>query len=346
LVIVALAALCAVSACRRNPAEQSAAAQTPAPQSGGAQPGAPQENAPVPAKPLPAELPDVLAKVNGQPVTRAEFERLVKNMESSRGPIPAEQRDQVLRGALDQLITYTVLKQEAAARNLSVTDADVDSQLSQMQKQFPNEGEFNKALSDRNTTMAQLKSDARADMVINKLVEGELAGTLAATPAEARAFYDQNPDKFTQPETVRASHILLTVAKDADDATRKAARAKIEGLLKRARSGEDFAALAREHSQDGSASQGGDLGLFPRGRMVPEFEQAAFGLAPGQVSDVVTTQFGFHIIKMVEKKEPSTVPFEQVSPRIIEYLSNEKKQQRVESFIEEAKKRAKIEVLV
>ena len=117
-------------------------------------------------------------------------------------------------------------------------------------------------------------------------------------------------------------------------------------MLKRAKAGEDFAALAKENSEDGSASQGGDLGFFPRGRMVPAFDQAAFALKPGEISEVVTTEFGYHIIKLTEKKDGSTVPFEEVKPQVLEYLTNQKKQQRVDSFIDEAKKRAKIEVLV
>ena len=342
VLIYVVAALCSTAACRKNPAEQTAAAQAPAPAQ--APSGEPAQAAP--PKPMPAELPEVLARVNGQPVTRSDFERLLKNMEAGRGPIPAERRDEVLRAALDQLITYTLMKQEAAARKLTVAETDVDSQIAQMQKQFPNEGEFNKALSARNTTVAQLKADARNDMTINKLVEAELATTPAATDVDAKDFYDKNPDQFKQPETARASHILIMVDEKADDATRKAARAKADDILKRAKAGEDFAALAKQHSQDPSGQQGGDLGVFPRGQMVPAFEQAAFALQPGAISDVVTTQFGYHIIKLAEKKEASTVPFDQVKPQVVEYLTNQKKQQRVEAFIEEAKKRAKIEVLV
>jgi peptidyl-prolyl cis-trans isomerase C len=333
--VPALVFFCSAAACRKNPAEQSASAQTPP---------APAE-APAPPKPMPAQLPDVLARVNGEPVTRIDFDRLIKNMEAGRGAIPAERRDEVLRGALDQLITYSVLKQEAASRKFAVSDADIDAQVASMQKQFPTQAEFDKALSARNTTVEQLKADARVDMAINKMMEAEVALAVAATDTDAKDFYDRNPDKFTQPESVRASHILI-LTKDADEAAKKAARTTIDALLKRAKAGEDFAALAKEHSQDGSASQGGDLGFFPRGRMVPEFDQAAFALKPGEISEVVSTQFGYHIIKLTEKKQGSTVPFDQVKPQVVEYLSNQKKQQRVDSFIDQAKKRAKIEVLV
>lgn len=338
--IPALVALSALLACGRNPAEQTASAQTPA--TAGQTPAA----APAPPKPLPAELPDVLARVNGEPVTRADFDRLVKNVEASRGPIPADKRDEVLRSVLDQLITYSVLKQEAAARKIAVSDADVDAQVAQMQKQFPSEAEFTKALAARNTTVAQLKADARVDMAINKVMEAELASTTAATDADAQDFYTKNPDKFKQGETVRASHILVEAKEGVDEATKKVARAKIDGILKRAKAGEDFAALAKENSADGSAAQGGDLGFFPRGQMVPAFDQAAFALKPGEISDVVATQFGYHIIKLTEKKEAAMIPLETVKPRVLEFLTNQKKQQRVDSFVDEIKKRAKIEVLV
>jgi peptidyl-prolyl cis-trans isomerase C len=341
--ITSIAAILLVTAavgCQKTPAaEKQTTGQTPA--TTPAQP-------PTPAapKPVPAQLPEVIARVNDQPVTKLDFERLIKNIEASNGPIPAERRDEILRQALEQLITYTVMKQEAVARGVTVSDGEVDGQMQQMQKQFANAADFDKALASRNTTREQLKTDARNELVINKMIEAELASTAAATEPEAKDYYDKNPDRFKQGETVRASHILVMANEKADEATKKTARTKIEGLLKRVKAGEDFAALAKEHSDDGSKEQGGDLGFFPQGKMVPEFEKAAFSMKPGEVSDIVTTQFGYHIIKTTERKEATVVPFEQVKPRLIDFLSNQKKQERGRAFIDEAKKKAKIEVLV
>ena len=337
LVVPALVLLTVAGACGRTPAAGQTEAAQAAPET--------QKAAEAP-KPLPEPLPDVLARVNGQPVTRADFERLVKNIEGGRGPIPPERRTEVLRAALDQLITYTVLKQEVAARGLTIAEADVEAQMQQMQKQFPNAADFEKALASRNTTVEQLKADARVDMSIDKMMQAELAVIAAATEADAKAFYDKNPDKFEQPSAMRASHILIRVDEKADEATRKAARAKIDSLLAKARAGEDFAALAKQNSDDTSKEQGGDLGFFQRGRMVPPFDQAAFNLKPGEISDVVTTQFGYHIIKAGERKDASTVPYDEVKGQVVEYLSKQKNQERVEGFIEEARKKAKIEVLV
>ena len=174
----------------------------------------------------------------------------------------------------------------------------------------------------------------------------ELASATAPTDADAQDFYAKNPDKFKQGETVRASHILIEAKEGVDEATRKAARAKIDGILKRAKGGEDFAALARENSADGSAAQGGDLGFFPRGQMVPAFDQAAFALKPGEISDVVTTQFGYHIIKAVEHKDAATVPLAEVSEKVKQFLSNQKKQTKADEFIASLKQKSKIEVLI
>jgi peptidyl-prolyl cis-trans isomerase C len=119
-----------------------------------------------------------------------------------------------------------------------------------------------------------------------------------------------------------------------------------QAVLKEARSGADFAELAKKHSADGSAQQGGDLNFFTRGQMVPPFDQAAFSMKPGEISDIVTTQFGYHIIKVTDRRAASTVPFEQVSARIKEFLAEQQKQKKADDFIQSLKQKAKIEVLV
>jgi peptidyl-prolyl cis-trans isomerase C len=337
---IVLLPLLTTSACTRPAAEATGTAGS------ATGPAAQQPAAPEPPKPMPAQLPDVLARVNGEDVRKADLDLMVRNIELGDGPIPAERRDEVLRGALDQLITYTLLKQETKNRSLSVTDAEVDARMQAMRSQFPDEGTFNKALADRGMTVERLRSDARDDLSINKMMEAEVQAAGPATDAEAQAFYEQNPDKFQRGESVRASHILLLAGQDADEATRNKARTQIDDLCKRAKAGEDFAKLAREHSQDGSAANGGDLDFFTRGRMVPEFENAAFALQPGQVSDVVTTQYGFHVIKVTDRKPASTVPLAEVNDRVKQFLTEQKKRERADAFIAGLKEKSRIEVLV
>jgi len=296
---------------------------------------------------MPAELPDVLARVNGEAVTKADFDRLIKNMElRANQPVPAERRDEVYRKALEQLVTYTVLSQETRARKVNVTDAEIESGIQQMRAQFPNEEAFKKALESRGMTIDKLKADTRIDISINKMVEAEVSTQAPPTDAQVREFYDKNPDKFKQDEAVRASHILFRVDETADAETKKKAMDQAQSVLKQARDGADFAELAKKHSADGSAQQGGDLNFFTRGQMVPPFDQAAFAMKPGEISDIVTTQFGYHIIKVTERRPAAAVPFEQVSGRIKEFLTDQQKQEKADAFIQSLKERAKIEVLV
>jgi peptidyl-prolyl cis-trans isomerase C len=151
---------------------------------------------------------------------------------------------------------------------------------------------------------------------------------------------DKNPDKF---ETARASHILFKVDEKADEAAKKKILAQAETVLKQVKGGADFAGLAKKHSADGSAQQGGDLGFFNKGQMVPAFDQAAFSMLPGQVSEIVTTQFGYHIIKVTDRKP---VAFDEVSPKIKEFLTEQQNRERAQAFIDGLKQKAKIEVLV
>ena len=147
---------------------------------------------------MPAQLPEVLARVNGEAVTKVDFDRLIKNMElSANQPVPAERRDEILRKALDQLVTYTVLSQETRARQRhGQRRRDRRQRSRQMRSQFPNEEAFKKALAARGMTVEKLRSDARVDMSINKMMEAELASQPLPSDAQVREFYDKNPDKF------------------------------------------------------------------------------------------------------------------------------------------------------
>jgi len=331
-----------VCGCSRSSTE-AAAATTPE-----TTPQAAAQNAPAAPKPVPAQVPDVLAHVNGEDVTKADLDRAVQALEArAGGPVPAEQRDQVVRGVLDQLIGYKVLVQETRARKVAVPDADVDARIGQIRGQFPSEAEFTQMLTQRNLTLEQVKSDARQDMAIAKLIEDEIASKVAVKPEQVTDFYAKNPDQFKQGESVRASHILISVPKGADAATKAQARDKAEQVLKEVKGGGDFAALAKQHSADpGSAAKGGDLGFFQQGQMVGPFNDAAFSLAPGAISDLVETDFGFHIIKVAEKKEGRTIPLEEVRPQVEQYLERLNRQEQTETFVNGLKAKGKIEILI
>ena len=330
--------------------KSSTEAATPAATSGIAAAAGTQAAPATPAapKPVPAQLPDVVARVNGETVSKADFDRAVQALEArAGGPIPPEQRDQVLRGVLDQLIGYRVLAQETKTRNLAVPDGEVDARIAQIRGQFPSEEAFTQMLAQRKLTLEQVKSDARQDMAISKLIEAEIAAKIAVKPEQVTDFYAKNPDQFKQGESVRASHILISVPKGADAATKAQARTKAEQVLKEVKAGKDFAALATQYSGDpGSAAKGGDLGFFQQGQMVGPFNDVAFSLAPGTVSDLVETDFGFHIIKVAEKKAGRTIPLEEVKPQVEQYLEQMNRQEQTDAFVNGLKAKGKIEVLI
>ena len=336
------------SACRQSAAPPPAAAADPAPATPPASADAGLAQAAVPVKPVPAELPAVLARVNGETVERWELENAVRSAEANAGsPIPAGQRDEILRNLLNQLVEIRLLAQEARSRKLDPTAVEVKNQLDGIRKNFPSEDAFVQAMAADGTTVDKVQQDITRRLQISKLIDQEITPTLVVPAADVRAFYDQNLDRFKEDASVHASHILIAAPSDAGAPKREEARAKAEEILKKVRAGADFAQLARTESQDpGSASQGGDLGFFGQGQMVPPFDAAAFGLKPGAISEVVETQFGFHIIKQIEQRAPRTTPFEEARARIGEFLQAQQGEAKTAEMIEQLRAKATIEIYV
>ncbi len=186
------------------------------------------------------------------------------------------------------------------------------------------------------------------EMIINNFLayqylQKEVISKIKVTEKEAKAYYDKNPDLFKSPEQVKARHILIQVPKEASEEDKKKLKEKADEVLKKVKAGEDFAKLAAENSDDpGTKSKGGDLGFFSKGSMVPAFEQAAFSLKPGEVSELVETEFGFHVIKVDEKKEAVSEPFEPIKEKVTQQVLREKQEAKVTEFVEQALKKAKV----
>jgi peptidyl-prolyl cis-trans isomerase C len=359
-----LAAVLAASvACQKTPASSSAAqaaapasgaqakpAATAAATSGGTAPQGPGlAGPPAPkTKPVPAVLPPICAHVNGEDVKKDDLELAVHNMELQAGrPLPAEQRDEVYRGMLDQMIAFRLLKQETQRRQVTATDAELDQAMKQVRSQFPTDAAFQDALKAQKITLDELRKETRSNLLISKMLDQEITPQLTVKPSEVSAFYEKNPDKFQQPETIRASHVLIAVPQNADATTRQKAREKAEDVLKQAKAGADFAKLAQTYSNDASKNRGGDLGYFPKGQMVPTFDAAAFALQqPGQLSGVVESPFGYHVIKLTDRKPAHTVPFGEVSSRIEQFLQQEMRSTKTREFVEGLKAKGKVEVLI
>ena len=314
--------------------------QAPAPQS--AQPAAP------PAKPVPAQLPDVLARVNGHTISRTDLENAVRQVEARVGrSVPPQQRDEIFRGLLDELIGYQLLLEEGTRRKIVVADAKVDERVADIRKQFPTEEAFKQTLEQRQMTPDGMRTEARNSLQIDGLLENEFAAHGAVTPQQVSEFYTGNPDTFKQGERAKASHILIKIPRNPDPATREQARARAGEALAEIKGGKDFATVARERSEDpGSLNNGGDLGYFERGEMVGPFEDAIFSLPLNELSDPVETQFGYHIIIVADRQPERTIPLDEVRDRIQTFLTNESHERLTQDLVDSLKMKGKIEIYI
>ena len=337
-------------ACKNAPATPAAAPGTPIPGATAAAAPPTPPGMPAPPKPMPAVIPPVLAKVNGEAIEKWEFDNAVKRIEARAGsPVPPEKRDEVLRGVLDQLVAYHVLAQEARARKMDPTQPELDARIGEIQRSYPNEEAFKQGIAAMGMTLDQLRQQARTSLQVAKIIDAEVASKIAVQDAEVAAFYQQNLERFKQGDTVHASHIVIGLPQNPPPtpAQKAEAKARAQAILKTIRAGGDFATLARSESQDsGSAQNGGDLGFIPKGQLPPAFEAAAFTLKPGAVSGLVETPVGFHIIKVHEKRAPRTAPLAEVGGQIKEFLTQGQREQKLEQFVQQTKTKGKVEILV
>jgi peptidyl-prolyl cis-trans isomerase C len=291
-----------------------------------------------------------VAVVNGTVISSSEYDaemgRYEKQMTmSGRTPNPAEMSEMKQR-VLDGLVNRELLRQESKKQGINVDDNEVNQQLATLKQRFSGEKEFSDMLAKMNTTEADLKAQLRQDLTIRKLIDQQIASKITITPEEMKAFYDSHSELFKAPEMVRASHILIKVGPNATDADKAKARERITAIQQKINKGEDFAATAKESSECPSAANGGDLDYFQRGQMVAPFENAAFDLKPGTVSDIVETQFGYHLIKVTDKKAASTVPFDDVKGKLQDYMKQQKINEQLGQYVGQLKKGAKIETFL
>jgi peptidyl-prolyl cis-trans isomerase C len=282
----------------------------------------------------PPEDPNVVATVNGEQISTVDFEAELAHelqaMEGS-GPRTPEQVEPFKRTLLTTMVQRTLLLQSAKGKNLTVTPEEVDRRVLRASADFPAEG-FDEALTQGKISSAELKRSTAALLTIEKLFQQEVYARVAVTEGEIRAYHEAHAEELQEPEAVRAAQIVV---KGIDDARR------IQAQL---RAGKKFADLARKYSLSADAKVGGDLGFFSRGVMPPEFDEVAFKLGVGEVSEVVTSDYGFHLFKVLEKKAARKRDLAEVRAKIEERLLSEKRTQAQEAFVKELEKAAQIRI--
>lgn len=283
----------------------------------------------------------VAAQVDGKDIPTSDLEQMMKVMmqqgfqpdSTTPGATPEEQRRNF---ALDRLIERQVVLNAAQVAGVGPTPAELDQRVAQVKATYGIGDSLPAGMSEE-----MLRKNLSDDMTITQYFNKTVIDSIPVSQADLQAYYDQNQAMFAGDNRIHASHILLLVPQGATPEQKAAVKKKTEGVLAEAKKGADFAELARKYSEDPqSAPGGGDLQWFNRGQMVPEFEAAAFALDAGQISDLVETPFGFHIIKVMEKGKPLTL--EEVKPDLERMLRSQKAQDAVKARIDALKAGTKV----
>ncbi len=309
-----------------------------------------------PDEPIPPAAPNALfpalvARVNGKPILGRDLEQRVRTELATIGsPAWKDLRDdyksEVTNRSLSQLIGDELLYQKALASGTTATQAEVQAEFDKVAKTYPNDASLNTMLAERGLDRTGLLRQLRKNLIVQKYVDETIGKKLTVTQAELTDYYSTHPDDFKHPDLIRSSHILISVPEGASADQIERARVLAQSLLDRAKKGEDFAKLAKENSQDSSASQGGDIGLTQPGELAPEYEAAAAKLQVGEISGLVRTQFGFHVIKLTDRKKAGTAPLEEVKTQLTDFLKNQKEDAELDKTVKSLQGQAKIEILI
>ncbi|MFZ5569757.1 MAG: peptidylprolyl isomerase [Thermodesulfobacteriota bacterium] len=293
---------------------------------------------------------DKVALVNDTVIPRSDFDSELKQVQqqmSMRGQsINESQQKDLNKSIVTRLIDQELLYQESRKKGVTVESQKVKDALADLKKGFKSEEDYKKAMAEMNISEPALMGKIEKSMVIKQLIDTELEKKVQVAEPEIKSFYESHPDYFKTNEQAKASHILIKVSKEADAAQKAKAKKEMEDIQARLKKGESFAELAKSKSQCPSSAKGGDLGFFRKGQMVKPFEDAAFGLEPGQTSGIVETEFGYHLIQLAEKKPAGTVSYEEAKPKITEFLKRQQMEKNFKQYLDSLRANAKIQEFI
>ncbi len=288
-------------------------------------------------------MSETIATVNGRPIRRSDLENAVQGyaMELHRKTmeqLSASEREELRTLAMEKLLARELIFQKALTEGVIADEAAVEAEKQKIIANFPTEEEFYATLAKAGIDPAQYHRMIRQDLTVNQLTARKLAALEEPSAEEIEAFFRSHPEKMVQPGRVRASHILLKIP----EGQRAQTLDRLQALKERAVQ-EDFAHLARDHSQCPSAARGGDLGFFKHSEMVKSFADAAFSLAEGDIGEVVETQFGFHLIQVTAREPERRLSLEEATPQVLRFLKEEAGAALLKAWVEELKAKAAVE---
>lgn len=303
--------------------------------------------------PPPIELPKIdgpVARVNGVEIPPEaflkEFKSTLERYQRARHQVAPALRERLKDNIVRRLVDAELIAQEAKKLGVTVVEEEFQKEWEEHRKRYGSDDSFQSFLDRSGMTVEDLQAQYRHNLLREKLF-AKVTEKLDVTEKERKEFYEQNKGRYDNPEQVRASHILIRVKPDATPEEKEVAIAKATDLVKQARQkGADFAALATEHGEDPTKDRGGDLGFFGRGRMVKPFEDAVFAMKDGQVSDVVETSFGYHVIKRTGYKAASTKSYAELKDQIDRSVRSRKRNEAIRDSLKSWRETANLEILV
>lgn len=288
-----------------------------------------------------------LATVNGTAISATELEYEMRQLAIEMGmrnrPISERQLKQLRSLLIENLIEREILYQHAQAKKIQIRSQWIEASLSELKEQLGGSAALRAYLSNTGMTQAQLKEWLAKGLTVRRLLRRFPIHSIKVSDAEMQAFYRQHPELFQSSEQVRVRHILASVNDMNDEAQRIQALQRIQTLQTQLENGANFAVLALEYSNCPSRTRAGDLGYLSKDQMITPFAEAAFELQPDQVSDIVETRFGYHLIKMIDPRPSSLLTYKDVREKIERTLRRDKENIAVSKYIAKLKGRSEIE---
>jgi len=297
--------------------------------------------------------PGTAVKVNGVEISNERFDAFYQEYRRPYGINIAGRGDHLEKltrlriEAMDTMVEQELIRQAAEEQGINASTEEIDAALAEVSEPFKTSEEFIRRLQNEGFTEESYREHLARMIAAVKYLDGIRAEVATISDAELERYYRDNELRLTLPEQVRVRHILLTWKPMGKGDDRAAIREQMTPILEQARSGKDFAALARVFSDDYATKQnGGDTGFFQRGQMAHAFEDVAFALKPGEISDPVETSFGVHIIRLEERKESRLLSMDEIREQLRDHIREEKMEAAVEQETARLRQEAEIEILV
>ncbi|MGQ9495606.1 MAG: peptidylprolyl isomerase [Thermoanaerobaculaceae bacterium] len=288
---------------------------------------------------------EVAFKVNGREVSTAQLQLAKRSLLARMGMQPGNVDDAALtKAAVDQLVAMQLLAEAASEAKVTVDHAEVKAAIEKEKEKMGGEEAFAQALKGAGMSEADLMKIQEQSLLIQKFIAKEITPKATVSSSEVEAYYKSHPEEFKHEEQIKLQMILTRPATN-DDKAQGEAKSRAEAAAKRVASGEDFAKVAAEVSQDRSAASGGEIGWVRRGMLLPELEGPVFALKGGDVSPVLQSQFGYHVFRVAERRPAGQYPFEEVKDNLTQVLQQRKNWELVEQIVETRKAKASIEPL-